>query len=199
MALTAHREAVSVQPAIEPLTIEDARMHCDLDDAYHDGSLSRLITAARVKVEQDTRLALINQTRVMKFDAWPRQTIIELPVAPLQSVSSVTYVDTLDSTQTLSASLYAVDTTQNPGRRVLNDGESWPATRGHYNDIVVTYIAGHGATVASVPKTAQLAMLMLVRHWFDRGTAVSQDFAQPQVMPLAYQSMVNSLHWGQYP
>lgn len=199
MALTLHRESVSVQPAIEPVSVDDARQHCDLDDAYHDSQLATLINAARHKVEQDTRLALIDQTRVMKFDRWPRETFIELPVAPLQSVSSVTYVDTGDATQTLSASLYTVDTTQKAGRLVLNHGESWPATRGHYNDLVITYVAGHGSTVASVPTMAKLAILMLVRHWFDHGTAVSQDFAQPVVMPMAYQSMVNGLHWGQYP
>ena len=199
MAVQRHRENASVQPAIEPVTVDEARQHCDLDDAYYDSQLAQLVNAARVKVEQDTRLALINQTRELRFDDWPGNGVIELPVAPAVSVSSVTYVDTGGSTQTVTAADYIVDVNTKPGRIVLGHGKSWPSCRGHYNDIVVTYVAGHGEATSSVPEMARLAIFMLVRHWFDNGTAVSKAFAQPTVMPLAYQSLVNALHWGQYP
>lgn len=199
MAVVNQREHVSVQPSIEPITIDDARLHCDLDDSYFDGKLRQLIIAARNKVEQDTRLAFITQTRVLTFNDWPGTIDVELPTAPIQSVSSITYTDSNDSVQTLSASNYTVDAAHRPGRIVLNHGESWPSNRGHHNDITVTYIAGHGSATTDVPELAKLAMLLLIRHWFDHGTAVSMDFAPPKTMPMAYQSTVDGMHWGQYP
>jgi uncharacterized phiE125 gp8 family phage protein len=195
MAMTKNRDYVSVAPVSSPVTVEDARLHLDLDDNYYDSQLDRLIDVARRRVEQDTRRSLITQTHVLSMDTFPSNGIIELPTAPVQSVTSVTYVDTADATQTFTE--YALDSNNTPSRLVLNDGESFPTVRGHYDDIKVTYIAGYGSTVASVDPVAKFAILMLISHLFNSPSVTAHGSVN--IVPVGYESLIDSLKWGQYP
>tara|TARA_R110000824_G_scaffold129388_6_gene290634 strand:- start:483 stop:1076 length:594 start_codon:yes stop_codon:yes gene_type:complete len=197
MALTKSRDYVSVKPTTEAVTVEQARLHLDLDDNFYDQQLSTLISVATQRVQQDSRRSLITQTRVMSMDAFPSNGIIELPTVPVQSVSSITYVDGNDATQTLSSSLYLVDSNNTPSRVVLNDGESWPNNRGHYDDVKVTYVAGYGDTVGDVDEVAKYAMLMLVSHLFNSPSVTS--YGTMNIVPIGYERLIESLKWGQYP
>ena len=69
MAMTKTRDYVSVDPVSSPVTVEDARLHLDLDDNYYDSQLDRLIDVARRRVEQDTRRSLVTQTHVLSMDS----------------------------------------------------------------------------------------------------------------------------------
>lgn len=195
--MTKTRDYVSVDPVARPVTIEDARLHLDLDDNYYDSQLDILIDVARRRVEQDTRRSLITQTHVLSMDTFPSNGIIELPTAPVQSVTSVTYVDTNDATQTLSASTYSVDSNNTPSRIVINDDESFPTVRAHYDDIKVTYVSGYGSTVASVDPVAKFAILMLVSHLFNSPSVTAHGSVN--IVPIGYESLIDSLKWGQYP
>jgi len=193
--MTKNRDYVSVAPVSSPVTVEDARLHLDLDDNYYDSQLDRLIEVARRRVEQDTRRSLITQTHVLSMDTFPSNGIIELPTAPVQSVTSVTYVDTADATQTFTE--YTLDSNNTPSRLVLNDGESFPTVRGHYDDVKVTYIAGYGSTVASVDPVAKFAILMLISHLFNSPSVTAHGSVN--IVPVGYESLIDSLKWGQYP
>ena len=195
--MTKTRDYVSVDPVASPVTIEDARLHLDLDDNYYDSQLDILIDVARRRIEQDTRRSLITQTHVLSMDTFPSNGIIELPTAPVQSVTSVTYVDTNDATQTLSASTYSVDSNNTPSRIVINDDESFPTVRAHYDDIKVTYVSGYGSTVASVDPVAKFAILMLVSHLFNSPSVTAHGSVN--IVPVGYESLIDSLKWGQYP
>jgi uncharacterized phiE125 gp8 family phage protein len=197
MPLTKTRDYVSVEPATHPITVEDARLHLDLDDNYYDSQLDQLISVARRRVEQDTRRSLITQTHVLSMDTFPSNGIIELPTAPVQSVTSVTYVDTADATQTFSASKYSVDSNNTPSRIIVNAAEDFPTVRGHYDDIKVTYIAGYGSTVVSVDPVAKFAILMLISHLFNSPSVTSHGSVN--IVPVGYESLIKSLQWGQYP
>lgn len=197
MALTKTRDYVSVNPVSEPITVSDARTHLDLDDSFYDSQLEQLIEVCRRRVEQDTRRSLITQTHVLSMDSFPTNGIIELPTAPVQSVTSVTYVDTADATQTFSASKYSVDSSNTPARIIVNDSEDWPTVRGHFDDIKVTYIAGYGSTVVSVDPVAKFAIKMLISHLFNSPSVTAHGSVS--VVPVGYESLIDSLKWGQYP
>ena len=197
MAMTKTRDYVSVDPVSSPVTVEDARLHLDLDDNYYDSQLDRLIEVARRRVEQDTRRSLITQTHVLSMDTFPSNGIIELPTAPVQSVTSVTYVDTADATQTFSASKYSVDSSNTPSRLIVNASEDFPTVRGHYDDVKVTYVSGYGSTVASVDPVAKFAILMLISHLFNSPSVTAHGSVN--IVPIGYESLIDSLKWGQYP
>tara|TARA_R110002020_G_scaffold290954_4_gene506364 strand:+ start:585 stop:1178 length:594 start_codon:yes stop_codon:yes gene_type:complete len=197
MAMTKTRDYVSVQPSVEPITVEDARLHLDLDDNYYDSQLSQLITVARKRVEQDSRRSLISQTRILSMETFPSSGVIELPTAPIISVTSVSYVDTNDVVQTFSSSKYSVDANNTPSRIVINDGEDFPTVRGHYDDIKVTYVAGYGTSRSDVDEVAKFAMKMLISHLFNSPSVTAHGTVN--IVPLGYDSLVRSLTWGQYP
>ena len=83
---------------------------------------------------------------------------IELPMRPIQSISSVSYVDTDGNTQTLAASGYQFDAT---GRLKPSYGNTWPNTQEGYGAVTVTYIAG-ATHAGNVPNDIKHAMKLII-------------------------------------
>lgn len=154
---------ITSEPAAEPVTLDEAKSHLKVDVTDEDTLIESLITTARKHIEQLTWLQLISATYTLKMDCLPTGAII-VPRPPLQSVSSITYEDENDATQTLATSEYTVDASSFPGRIVPAFGESWPATLGHINDVTVAYIAGYGDSGTSVPGPLKHAILMLTEY-----------------------------------
>ena len=125
------------------------------------------ITAAREYCENYQNRAYITQTWELWLDSFPRCDVLEVPLPPLVSVSSIKYYDVDDTEATMSSTLYFVDTKSEPGRICLNYGEQWPQTtlRPH-NGVCVTFICGYGATSAYTPEKARLAMLLLIADYY---------------------------------
>ncbi len=183
--------AVSVDPTVEPVTVQEAKRNSDVDDDARDADFSRWIVEARKKVERDSRRALVNQTHVLKLDEFPNADYIVLPFPPLSSVTSIQYVDTAGTTQTFSSGSYTVDTNRTPGIVHLNYNESWPAIQGIFNSVVVTYVAGYGSTAADVPESAKAAILLLVKQRY--------EFPDSGEEPMGYQALLGDLVYGSYP
>lgn len=184
-------------PASEPITLREARDACDISDNFRDSELSLWITEARKIVEHDSRLSLVNQSFAMYLHSFPSRSFFELPVSPLSSVTSITYLDTAGSSQTLSTDVYKIDTARKPPRVWLKHNQTWPATYTEANAVTVTYVAGHGATSADVPEMAKQAIKFVVRHRME-----NPDMYAPGVqfeMPETYHCLVRRLHPGDYP
>jgi uncharacterized phiE125 gp8 family phage protein len=126
-----------------------------------DQLLARFIRTARQMAETATRRALITQTLDLYLDSFPFWEVT-LPRPKLQSVTSITYVDDNGVTQTLDTSLYLVDTTTEPARITPAFGEVWPTTRWQTNAVRIRYVAGYGATAASVPECVKDWMLFQI-------------------------------------
>lgn len=65
------RFRLAIPPAVEPVTTADLMAFARVDTDPGDGVLQRLLTAARLRVERDTGLALISQTWIAALDRWP--------------------------------------------------------------------------------------------------------------------------------
>lgn len=153
---------VTVAPTVEPVTLEEAKLHLRVDDdnTTEDDLIESLITVAREHAEAFTNRAFLQQTLRMKMDEFP--CVIQLPRPQLISVSSIQYVDTAGVTQTLSASLYRVDSDSDPARITPAYGQSWPSTQDITGAVTVTYVAGYGAAATAVPTGIRQAILMLI-------------------------------------
>ncbi len=159
----------TVEPAIEPVTLAEARAHLRVDDTSENDYITALITVAREHAESLTDRQFITATYALRLDDFPRWScaIIRPPRPRLIAVSSLTYVDTAGATQTLDAAAYQVDTVSEPGRILPAYGLTWPSARIQANAVTITYTSGYGATAAVVPKAIRQAILMLVAHWFE--------------------------------
>jgi uncharacterized phiE125 gp8 family phage protein len=153
-------------PAAEPLSATEAKDHLREDGTGQDSLITSLIVAARQYGETVTRRAWVTQTWDLKLDGFPACGVIDVPLPPLQSVTSVTYLDESGVSQTLSAGSYTVDIAGEPGRIVRAYGAAWPTTRyGTPSAVTVRFVAGYGLAVA-VPDVLKHAMRLMIGHWY---------------------------------
>ena len=188
-------------PAVEPVTVAEAKAHLRVDISDDDTYIGTLITAAREWCEQYLDRTLVNTQWVMRFDSFPYE--IELPRPPIASSGtttavSLTYTLGDDSTATLSTATYRVDRNSTPGVvRQLRAG-SWPGNLDDYNAVSVTWWAGYGSAGSSVPATIRHAILLLVGHWYESRQAAVGTGAVPQDVPYGVKSLLSSQTWGSY-
>lgn len=160
-------------PSVEPITRAEAKLFLRETQDDQDAVIDRLIKYAREHIEKiASGRQLITATYEMTIDGFP--TIIYLPKAPVQSVTSIQYVDTDGDTQTLATSGYQTDFTSDPARIVEAYGEVWPETRDELNAVTVTFIAGFGDAASDVPENYKSLALRIVTDRFDveRGDTV---------------------------
>lgn len=166
-------------PTVEPVSLAEAKDHLNYEEAEDDALISAFIAGAREYVEKFLNRKLVQQTWRWQFDAFPRCDYFELPINPVQAVNSITYTGggVSPNQQTLSADVYGVDTGVTPARVYLKYGQSWPANRGHYNDVAVEFVAGYAPAgspqdvAAGVPESIRIAIKMLVADMYQHREA----------------------------
>jgi uncharacterized phiE125 gp8 family phage protein len=152
-ALTLH-----TAPVEEPVTLAEAKMHCRITSSAEDALISAWIIAARGRAENYTHRRFITQTWDWSMDAFPCG-VIEVPHAPLQSVTEITYIDGAGIEQTLDPAAYQVDAKSDPGR-IAPVGVAWVTTPSNtLNAVTVTFVCGYGLAV-DVPQEIRAAMLL---------------------------------------
>src|ERR1700744_3788583 len=117
---------LTTPPAIEPVTLDDAKAHLKIDTADDDALIGTLISAARAKAEWNTGRAFITQGWTFAADCWPADHVFDLPFPRLQSVTSVTAYALDDTATVLDPSTWQVDTISSPARLTLKATASPP-------------------------------------------------------------------------
>lgn len=152
-------------PSYEPLTLAEAKVQCKVDHSDEDENILMLISTVRQHAETILRRRLITQTLDGYLDAFP----LEIKLMPLQSVTSITYVDTDGNTQTLAADQYLVDAVSQPARISRAYNVDWPDTRVQNNAVKIRFVAGYGVPSA-VPQC--------IKSWMK--IRIATIFANPQ-------------------
>ena len=178
-------------PATEPVTLANARGAIGITDAADtssDATITRHITEAREWVEKHLQRSLITQTWKLRLDAWPSDGVIELPMGPVQSISSVTYTDTAGASQTVDSADYYLDSySLQPNVRPAYS-ESWPSARYFHDSIAVQYVVGYGAA-AAVPGPIIHAIYRIIGHWIKFQPALEGGVTITRV-PFAVEQML---------
>lgn len=184
----------TVAPASAALTTDEAKKQVNVVATDDDTLIGTLVKAAIELVERHTNRALITQTWVMTRRMFPSCRQIVLPRAPLQSVTSVTYYDTNNDSQTFNSSNYHVDISREPGVLWLAESSDWPSSVADRPDAVtITYVCGYGDATTDVAERARQAVALLVGHWYRNREAIG-NVGQP--IALAYHSLIDSLKPG---
>jgi len=180
-------------PSVEPVTATNQKDWMRVDGSDEDTLIGNLAAASRAYIEMSTGRQMITATWVYKLSTFPSGDIV-LPISPLQSVTSITYVDTDDATQTWSSALYTVDTASDMGRiRPIYD-EDYPTNRGYIGDVTITFVAGYGDASSDVPDTALTAIKLLASNWFENRE--SNAPIELKEVPMALQTLIWSLKDG---
>lgn len=174
-------EAVDLQELKEWLKVDEAETGEDL-------TIGVLNTAARLRIESETRRALIKATFDQVMDDAPCEDVLELDRSPLVSVSSIRGFSDTDLTDTggttLSSTGYYVDTANEPGRVVLFNGQTWPTVTRNANGFIARFVAGYSSQSSGVPEPLRTAVKALAAYWYERRGDEPTDDATMRQRPL---------------
>ena len=161
-------------PAKEPITLTDLETHLRADLSNETATVAVMISSARDRAETITRRALITQTWELVLDLFPQSSgAIGLPFPPLQSVTSIKYIDPDGVEQTLNAADYIVDKDSEPARIVPAYGKTWPSTRYQINAVRVRFVCGYGDTATDVPMPIKQWMLLQIGSMYENREAIN--------------------------
>jgi uncharacterized phiE125 gp8 family phage protein len=185
-----HTVRVVTPPASEPVTIAEAKAQLSIgaSDDSHDAELASMIAAAREEWERDTSIALITRTlehRLPKF-----LSTIVLSVRPAIAISSVTYVDTSGTTQTVASSNYYLD-----GDEVrFLDTFVKPDVQERSEAVKITYTAGYGSDSRACPELDRMAIKLSLANRFE-----DRDMIAASGERRAYEALVAKKMRASYP
>ncbi len=188
--------ALVTPPAVEPVTLDEAKAWARVDTTDDDPLISALLVASRQAVEDYLRRSLITQTWRLTLDApasgwgnWLGEGTYDLPVTvlsgeyprayelprgPVQSVTSFVTSDTSNTSTTLDPANYVLDA--DGTRLVLNETAVLPSNIRPARGIEITYVTGFGSTAGSVPQAIRTAVLMTFGVLYDsRGACDNAD------------------------
>jgi uncharacterized phiE125 gp8 family phage protein len=179
-------------PVREPVTLDEAKAHLRLEIPDDDGLLAGYLIAAREYIEGQTKRDLVTKTWDYTIDyGWPvrgseigwRQ-FIRLPINPIQSVTSVAYVDEAGVTQTLDPSKYIVASRTSYSFITPAYDTTWNTTRRVPDAVTVRFVSGY----TECPQDLKAALMLLAGHFYENRESVSGK-AMHEV-PLSVEAMI---------
>ncbi len=149
-------------PTILPVTPQNVIEHSRIGTHQEDQLLRTLIAEAQNAVEEITWRKLITQTWDEFFDAW--ENPLRLQHSPVQSITSITYLDGDGATQTLSTDIYELGDDNGLGVVRKKYDQQWPTIRSHEDVITVRHVCGYGASADDVPVSFKSAIRLHAAH-----------------------------------
>jgi uncharacterized phiE125 gp8 family phage protein len=167
-------------PAATPVSLTEAKAHLAVTHTSDDTLIQLYLDAAVAHLDGAEGVlgrCLVTQTWDYAFDRFDGTITVPLPT--LQTVTSVTYVDTAGDTQTVNASDYTV-----AGQRIVPGDAGWPDTDDVPHAVTVRFVAGYGLAVA-VPAAIKAAILLYVGDMYaNREAGGGQLFENPAALRL---------------
>ncbi|MCZ4351536.1 head-tail connector protein [Roseovarius aestuarii] len=174
-------------PAEEPVSTAMADMQCKVETDDEAALLGIYISAARLKVEAFTRRRFVTQTVDVRLDGFSAG--LTLPIAPVQAVTAVKYLDGDSVLQTVDAADYRLIQSGVLTCVVPVTGASWPVALCEPDAVRVTCIVGYG-DAEDVPANFVVAMLLLTGHYYANRDA-SLIGVQGGELPLGVKDLLN--------
>lgn len=164
MLLAPIRSAAPTDPLV---ALADAKAHLVVQHDDDDDLIASYIEAAEHHLDGHAGIlgrALITQTWSVSGSRLTDR--IDLPLAPVQSIESITYFDAEGGAQEIVNSVYVLHTDAAGPYVKLRSGSSWPSLQARDDAFTITFVAGYGDR-ASVPGPLQTAAKMIVASLYD--------------------------------
>ena len=160
---------IIIPPAIEPITLQEAKHHLRVDGTDDDILISSLIKQAREYCEEFQNRKYITQTLELVLDSFPRgNAIVFYNCSPLQKMESIKYYDSSRQEYLFDESNYIADLDGFVNRAVLNRGRHWPIVElQSVNAVRARVVAGYGDTADKVPETIKWAIILQMKLLYD--------------------------------
>jgi uncharacterized phiE125 gp8 family phage protein len=156
-------------PAVEPLSLAEAKAFLRVEHTDDDDIIAALISASRIHVETQTRRALITQSWRIAADAWPVDGRLPARPGPLRNLAAARVYDFNGVARAIDTGSFLVDA----GASVLAFAPwALPSPGRLAAGIELDVVAGYGDAASDVPEPLRQAVRLLVTHWYEnRGLA----------------------------
>lgn len=163
-------------PAVEPLTLDEAKAYLRVAIGDDDDLIAALISGARGHVEAQTHRALITQSWRLSRDTWSADGLIAVLPAPLQSLDAVRVYDASGTATAIDIAPFIVDKAPAPA---LISFAPWamPLPGRARAGIELDVTVGYGAAASAVPEPLRQAIRLLVAHWYENRGVVAPGTA----------------------
>lgn len=189
------------EPATEPITSAEAKLHCRVEHTADDSIFTRLIAAARLATERYCDRRWITQTVRVTLAAFPTgDGCLQLPVSPVSAVDSLKYYATDGTFTTMPGDDYQTWLQHSPPVVAPAPTEVWPATQtGRIGAVEVNLTCGFGSA-SSVPDDAKAAMLLAIGYWYANRGDGRDPHGSPESLglPPAAMRLLDGLASGGY-
>ncbi len=146
-------------PALEPVTLSEARLHLRVDTADDDPLIDALISAARLHAEMLTARQFLPARWRLVLDRFTPMVLLNR--SPVVSVISVRYLDMGGLWQIMPSTDYVVESSSEPARITPAFGKIWPPTLPQIGSVEILFDAGY-ADATKVPDGIKRWMLLRV-------------------------------------
>lgn len=160
------------------VSLADIKAHLRIEWAYDDTTLTAIQAVVAEFLDGRNgylRRALCSQTWQWSLPCFPPSGELHFPMPPLQSVTSIQYYDETETLQTYAAANYYTYTQEAVGYVKLKQAASWPATYVRDDAVLVTFVAGYGASSAVPAAIRQAALILAGNMYANRGDVAADD------------------------
>lgn len=175
---------VIIQPAPEPISIDDLRAHLRAEAGNgEDDLILGYLSAARDWAENFLGIAIAPQTWEIALDGFPGDAL-PLEGGDVSAIVSLKYIDPTGAEQTLSSGAYALDAYSTPNALYPAFNTIWPAVQSSARSVKVRYVVGAGPLLPSI----RAALLLFVGHLYANREEAST--LQTYAVPLGVQALL---------
>jgi len=155
----------------EPVSLDEAKRRLRIGFDDDDDDIELLISSARDHAEKYCNVLFAEQTVEARCDCWG--DMVRLPVAPVNSIVSIEYVDTTGAIQTVDVSVYEPRLEGLEPSIVPAYGKQWPVIQSG-SRITLTAVAGY----ETAPPAVKHAILLHIADAYEvRENAAEDDWS----------------------
>lgn len=175
-----HRPVLITPPAIQPVTLTEAKLHLRVDHNDEDTLILGLIRAATEHLDGWTGIlgrCLVEQVWRQDHDRFARQ--MSIPLGPVIAVQSITWRDPAGQLSTVPSGSYDLRIDEAGNAVIRFDADYvFPTNLHESRAVAINFKAGYEINPgppgsSTVPDPLKVAILLLVGHWYQNREAVS--------------------------
>ena len=163
-------------PAVEPLSLAEAKAFLRVETADDDPLIAALIAAGRIHIERQAGLALITQSWRLVLDCWPANGRIAVRPAPLRALAAARVFDFDGEARAVDLQAFVTDASASTLAFV-----PWtlPMPTRIAAGIELDVTVGHGDAASDVPEPLRQAIRLFVAHWYENRGGIAGSQAAP--------------------